>query len=329
MSEQINKVLADRPQSFDSAQQAQARDNIGAMAASASANFGLTSVSANAPVTGNGTSGSPLGLSSRVTLASAGAMNDMTPLYQQFTAAGLSSLHQAGYSDYEQAHYTSWQDPQKVIFKTDSGAQEQVDYSSIQRWNSYSAGTPVTTNNCISGDGTSGTPLGISSTVRIESSNSAASLSRRGVTVTIDGSRTAWYYAAFANFEDGNGWTSNYRADYADYNNGTSSGRVDASSIYRWNHPQYYCITPDVSTGNVYLTQADYPTGITGDARLDICPFGSTAHPEYCVNYEAGNYGGTADLYPSANQYDYPWMRSATLWWDSANNEWNDMRNRP
>ena len=52
MSEQINKVLADRPQSFNSAEQQQARDNIGAMAASASSEFapasaGFSGVSAN------------------------------------------------------------------------------------------------------------------------------------------------------------------------------------------------------------------------------------------------------------------------------------------
>ena len=39
MSEQINKVLADRPQNFSTAGQAQARTNIGAMAASASSLF--------------------------------------------------------------------------------------------------------------------------------------------------------------------------------------------------------------------------------------------------------------------------------------------------
>lgn len=49
-----------------------------------------------------------------------------------------------------------------------SGSSEVVDQSSIRRWNSYSAGlfTGASANNCISGDGTSGSPLGLSSTAR-------------------------------------------------------------------------------------------------------------------------------------------------------------------
>lgn len=39
MSEQINKVLADRPQSFSSAEQAQARENIGAMASAGMSSY--------------------------------------------------------------------------------------------------------------------------------------------------------------------------------------------------------------------------------------------------------------------------------------------------
>lgn len=49
-----------------------------------------------------------------------------------------------------------------------SGSSEVVDQSSIQRWNSYSAGlfTGASANNCISGDGTSGSPLGLSATAQ-------------------------------------------------------------------------------------------------------------------------------------------------------------------
>lgn len=86
MSEQINKVLADRPQSFNSAEQAQARENIGAMASTGMSSYipysalegvsssitgisgsaiarGLDAVSANNCISGDGTSASPLGLS--------------------------------------------------------------------------------------------------------------------------------------------------------------------------------------------------------------------------------------------------------------------------
>lgn len=99
MSEQINKVLADRPQSFTTAEQAQARANIGAMPASASSDFqqvtgmsayvpfsaisadagsaitsingssvgaGFTGLSADSNFTGNGTPASALGLNTAV-----------------------------------------------------------------------------------------------------------------------------------------------------------------------------------------------------------------------------------------------------------------------
>lgn len=228
----INKVLADRAQSFSTAEQAQARDNIGAMAASASSFF-FSGCSANAPITGDGTSGSPLGLSSRVILASAGAMNDMSPLYQQFTAASLSSLHQAGYSDYEQTHYTSWIDPQKVVFKNDSGVQEQVDYSSIQRWNSYSAGITVSANNGITGDGSTGSPIGLSSRIEFPSSNSGAAVGHRGMTVSST-NHTSWYYGAFASFEKASA-TANYRASEAEFIDSNGTAVVNKSSIDRWN----------------------------------------------------------------------------------------------
>lgn len=234
----INKVLCDRSQSFSDVEKAQGRANIGAMAASASSEFapasaGFSGCSANAPITGDGTSGSPLGLSSRITLASAGAMNDMTPRYQQFTAGSLSSLHEAGYSDYEQDHYTSWIDPQKVVFKNDSGVQEQVDYSSIQRWNSYSAGMTVSANNGITGNGSTSSPIGLSSRIEFPSSNSAAAVGHRGMTVSTD-NHTAWYYGAFASFEAATA-SANYRASEAEFSNASGTSVVNKSSIDRWN----------------------------------------------------------------------------------------------
>ena len=90
MSEQINKVLADRVQSFSTSEQAQARANIGAMGAvdmsayvpfsavSADANSAITSIngssvgagfsgiSADSNFTGNGTPSSALGLNTAV-----------------------------------------------------------------------------------------------------------------------------------------------------------------------------------------------------------------------------------------------------------------------
>lgn len=64
-----------------------------------------------------------------------------------------------------------------------SGSSEVVDQSSIQRWNSYSAGlfTGASANNCISGDGTSGSPLGISSRILLTDTDSSAEYGPSGV----------------------------------------------------------------------------------------------------------------------------------------------------
>lgn len=111
MSEQINKVLADRPQNFSTSEQAQARANIGAMGSvdmsayvpysviSADAESAITSingssvgkftgVSADSNMSGNGTSASPLGLNHTVTLT-----RPTSTLYSAYSAVlGFSNL---------------------------------------------------------------------------------------------------------------------------------------------------------------------------------------------------------------------------------------------
>ena len=111
MSEQINKVLVDRPQNFSSADQAQARANIGAMGSvdmsayvpysviSADAESAITSingssvgkftgVSADSNMSGNGTSASPLGLNHTVTLT-----RPTSTLYSAYSAVmGFSNM---------------------------------------------------------------------------------------------------------------------------------------------------------------------------------------------------------------------------------------------
>ena len=88
MSEQINKVLASTAQAFSTAEKKQARDNIDAQQSitfnysgssitaingSAIAQSGaLTFVTHDDNLTGSGTSGSPLGLASEITLSSDG-----------------------------------------------------------------------------------------------------------------------------------------------------------------------------------------------------------------------------------------------------------------
>lgn len=200
--------------------------------------------------------------------------------------------------------------PYSAISADASSAITSINGSSIG--STGGAFTGCSAGNCISGNGTSGSPLGISSTIRIEDGNSAASMAKRGLTVSVDGMRTAWYYAAFASFEK-NTATANYYADYAEYSNASGTGRVDYSSIYTWNHPNYYCIirTPAASTTNV-VTTANYPTGLTADARLDIVHLGDTSY-SYVV-YDRDSSGNTRSL--SAGQ-------TGTVWWIATASSWN------
>jgi len=253
MSSIINKLLCDRAQAFTTAEQAQARANIGA---AQSADYAYNSA------------------------LSAKQDSSAMSAYLPFSAISADA----------------------------SSAITSINGSSIGSAGSF---TGCSAGNCISGDGTSGNPLGISSTVRIEDGTSAASLAKRGVTVTVDGSRTAWYYAAFASFEKASA-TANYYADHAEYSNASGTGQVDYSSIYSWNHPNYYCIirTPAASTTNV-VTTASYPTGLTADARLDIVHLGDTSY-SYVV-YDRDSSGNTRSL--TAGQV-------GTVWWVATASAW-------
>ena len=93
MSEQINKVICNLPQSFTTAEQKQARDNIGAMVASASSLFYSTSnpsafisgVNRDSNLSGNGNT-TPLGLNTSITIDKYGDSANLT--YDSFSLVG-------------------------------------------------------------------------------------------------------------------------------------------------------------------------------------------------------------------------------------------------
>lgn len=127
MSEQINKVLASTAQSFDSAQQAQARDNIGAIgyanldySGSAITGIGgsavggeLGGVQHDSNLTGDGTSGSKLGLSSKVVLSSTAYTGEYCISGMRASTDGYVSqlspyqLYQTGYAGNATSFYTA------------------------------------------------------------------------------------------------------------------------------------------------------------------------------------------------------------------------------
>ena len=390
MSEQINKVLASTAQAFSEAEQAQARANIGAQATlsytydgstitgidGSAIGGGISNVYAGNCISGSGTSGSPLGLSSSVSLtagpyyqetyASAGHITvsskfdgfaDVTVYkdpssYNVINQTGISVMHTASgigddrcYSHYGETfdiQYNAGQyylkrinvDASGIRFYsngtpgyrsvygfgtakyTDDGGVtwEEVSPEAIRRWNSATAGA-VSAGNCISGNGSSGSPLGISSVIQIVDGTSAASMSKRGLTVSVDSSRTAWYYAAFASFERDTA-TGNYYADRIEYSNASGTGLVDYSSIYRWNHPSYYCIIkrPGANT-TITVTTASYPTGLTANARMDIVNLGDTSLGYNYIIYDRNSTGGTRTLHAG---------ESGTIWWDASVSAWTE-----
>ena len=131
MSEAINKVLASTSQAFTTAEQKQARDNIGAAAASAG-------VYHDANLTGSGTSAEPLGLSSQVRFTNAtsatniapGAISATSHVATSWLAPGAFSVSNTVFDQ------TAYMAGGSLTF-TDTATSEKVDMSSIQKWNSY------------------------------------------------------------------------------------------------------------------------------------------------------------------------------------------------
>jgi hypothetical protein len=150
MSEQINKVLADRPQNFTTAEQAQARANIGAAAASA----GFTTVYHDSNLTGSGTSASPLGLSSQVKFTNSTSATNIAPGALSATSHVATTWMGPGAFEVSNtvSNKTAYMVGGSLTF-TDSATSERVDISSIQRWNSYTQ---------ITDGGDSATPVYIS-----------------------------------------------------------------------------------------------------------------------------------------------------------------------
>jgi hypothetical protein len=135
MSEQINKVLASTAQSFSEAEQAQARANIGAAAASAG---GLASVYHDSNMTGSGTSASPMGLSSQVRFSNSTSATNIAP--GALSATSHVATTWMGPGAFEVSNTVANKTAYMVggsLTLSDSATSEKVDMSSIQRWNSY------------------------------------------------------------------------------------------------------------------------------------------------------------------------------------------------
>ena len=229
MSEQINKVLASTAQAFSTAEQKQARDNIDAQKSitysysgsnitaidgSAIAQSGaLTFVTHDGNLTGSGTTDSPLGLNSTVSLSSG-------PYSAEYNTYEVNFHNDSGYGLYNynvmRLSSTAGTETQitdgaidvddsgdisisvrptgilidehngadadltighsSIVFSERNYASQVVDRSSIERWNSYSAGlfTGLSHDYNLSGLGTTTSLLGLADPVKFSASGTAA-----------------------------------------------------------------------------------------------------------------------------------------------------------
>lgn len=293
MSEQINKVLASTAQSFSTAEQKQARDNIGAMAASASSLFYSTSnpsafisgVSHDSNLSGNGRT-TPLGLNTSIVIDRYGDSANLT--YESFSLVGnggtpllsatradiymsghagnasspytakygLQGMHVYGTDTYNHITATATlrysggtfvegDDSAKIkatglTLHTTNDGDQLVDASSVVRWNSYSSMSSFTgcrAGNCISGDGTSGSPLGLSSKIRLETSYSALELQPNYLLVNnhVGSAQIGNAYVRLTYPLNG-GTTAHLNNSALTFiDSANNQEQVDGSSIARWN----------------------------------------------------------------------------------------------
>lgn len=370
MSEVINKLLCDRQQSFTTAEQKIGRDNIGAMAASASASFqpvfgmsayvpfsaisadansaitsingssvggGITSVSAENGLTGDGSTGTPLGLDSAFQLRCGTGTAYFSPdgvsvsgagsrVYVYQNASSYCDLHRSGlyvmhtasgvggsstytyYGETPSIHYNAgdyylhhinagssgWQityngqpgwsatyGHRNATFTDNSGTTtEYVDASSIQRWNSYSS-------------------LANPSSFLYTGSYQSASGQATGFNFWDNASGSSFIKSTSISIERPNiSATSQLLANGLQLReDGQTTEMVDRSSVYSWNHPQFFVKVYDTD-----LTADDndhvndwYPTGLTSDA----CFVHVNNSTQYKVWLELDNSQGyTANLEP-------------------------------
>lgn len=396
MSEQINKVLASTAQSFTTAEQKQARDNIGAQqsgdyvyasayssfsahvesakqdasamsgyvpysAISADAGSAITSingssvgkfngVSASNCISGDGTSGSPLGISATAKWTAGGNWYPMTEISagylkissQAFAGAqvyqdesslcnwaptGITVRHSAssiggGYVDnfygetlkltYNAGEYYLRQissdvsglhcqqngapDSESIFgfgsaaFSDDNGATwEVVDPASIRRWNSgVSAAWNESANSLSTGFG------GNQATAASQYNDGAGNWSCRKVKMS--------------------GLPDQNLYGFQSKPQGTATAyMVNPAGAFIQYQPTYYCKLYH-RTGSVYedLGTSIYPTGLTGDARLDFVNLCSGCSANIMTDTF---HGTTAILNPGD---------SATMWYIASADIWTD-----
>lgn len=328
MSEQINKVLASTAQAFTTAEQKQARDNIAAQASgdyafnsslsakqdtsamssylpysaiSADANSAITSingssvgsfsgVSSNNGITGNGSTGFPIGLSSRIEFPSSNSGAAVNHRGMTVSSTNHTSWYYGAFASFEKASATANYRASEAEF-IDSNGTAVVDKSSIDRWNSYSGGSWNESGNSLS-TGYGGFQVSAASQYN-ETGNWAAR------TVSISGSPDQTMYG----FQTKPAGTATY-------------GINRLGAFVQIPQQNYFTYLFHVTGAVGYQFDNEiFPTGLTADARLDFVNLCSAAS----ANIKTDTFHGTtATINPG---------QSATMWYIATADKWTDGSN--
>lgn len=341
----INKVLASTAQAFSTAEQAQARENIGAMAASASSQYYSTSnpsafisgVDRDSNLSGNGRT-QPLGLNTSITIDKDGASatlsydhlqlaySDNGPLF----SATRGLVYMSGHAGNASSPYTANYGLQGMhVYGTDtynhitatatlrySGAtfKEGDDSAKIKA-------TGLTLHTTADGDQL----VDASSVVRWNSysSLSAATWNESGNSLSTGFGGNPVDSASQYNDGAGN-WScrtvkmsgtpdQNLYGFQAKPNGTGTSYLINPAGAFIQYQSNYYCYLYH-KTGSVYddLDTAIYPTGLTANARLDFVNLCSGCS----ANIKTDTFHGSTSI---MNPGD-----SATMWYIASADVWTD-----
>lgn len=288
MSEQINKVLASTSQAFTTAEQAQARANIGAAAASS---VGLPAVYHDSNLTGSGTSAEPLGLSSTIKLENSLSATKIGPAY-------VSAANHVG---------TAYMGPNEVYVNTklyhesaqllggrltfwDTATSEKVDIGSIQRWNSM---TPWNESGNSLGSGYGGNRVSAAS--QYNYGNAYSNWACREV--ECDGVPAQQLYG----FQ-------------TPPSTGSATYLVNGNGHFVENRTPYECHVFNVTGDEInedWLDPSAFPSGLPYDMRMDFMVYG-TGNGYVWLRLDDG--GATADLRTG---------ESASLFYDHTASSWH------
>lgn len=228
MSEKIPSVLATLPQSFTTAEQKIGRDNIAAQAAGdyvSATTFNTFSAHVD----------------SAKLDASASSQFQPTGNYQ---TAGDYAYNSAVSAKQDSSAMSSYV-PFSAISADAGSAITSINGSSVGKFTGVSAG------NCISGDGTSGSPLGLSSKIKLETSYSAVEIQPNYIRVNnhVGSSHIGNAYVTLEN-PLGGGATAQMVASALRFTDSANHmAQVDISSIDKWNSSLWNESANSLSTG--------------------------------------------------------------------------------